>query len=102
MLRRLRWVITVLFAIAAIVLGGLFTLQNTTAVPVDLLLIQFAAQPLSLWLLLTLFLGVLLGIAAGSLLLLRKRTQILLLRRERDRLATEVDRLRKVGIAPGD
>jgi putative membrane protein len=102
MLSWLRWLITVVLAIVAIAAGGLFTLQNTEAVPLDLLLIQFPAQPLSLWLLLTLFLGALLGIAAGSLLLLRKRTQLLLLRRERDRLATEVDRLRKVGITAGD
>lgn len=102
MLARLRALLTLLFALAAVVLGGLFTLQNTVAVPVDLLLIQLPAQPLSLWLLIALAVGVMLGIAAGSLLLLRKRAQMLVLRRERDRLATEVERLRKVGITAGD
>jgi hypothetical protein len=64
--------------------------------------VQLSEQSLSLWLLAALAIGAVMGLVAGSLMLLQKRAQLLSLRRERDRLATEVDRLRRVGISPGD
>ncbi len=102
MLARLRGLLILIVALAAIAIGGLFSLQNKQPVAVDLLLIQLPEQSLSLWLLAALFLGALLGLSAGSTLLMKKRAQMLKLRRERDQLKTEVDRLRRVGISPGD
>lgn len=102
MLRRLRMVLAAMLALCAVAAGGLFTLQNTGAVPLDLLFIQLPPMPLSLWLLLSLTCGVLVGLIGGSLLLWRLRARLLITRHERDKLAVEVDRLRRAGITAGE
>jgi len=92
-------IVTLLVMIGA---GALFALQNTTAVALDLLLLQLPERTVSLWLLLALAIGVVLGLLSGSLLLLRQRARLGLLRRQNDRLTLEIDRLRKVGITDSE
>lgn len=53
-MRLLRQCLTVLFALCALIAGGLFALQNTQAVPLDLLLFQLPEQSIAIWLLLAL------------------------------------------------
>ncbi len=91
---------TILFGTVAV--GGLFALQNTTPVPLDLLVLQLPERTISLWLLLALALGVILGLLSGLVVILSLRARLAAATRQRDRLTLEVDRLRKVGLSNGE
>ena len=85
----MRWVrqgLTLLLAVGAVAVGGLFSLQNTYEVPLDLIVFQLPAQPVAIWVLAALAVGVAVGLAAGALLALRRAATIRRLRKERDRL----------------
>ena len=85
-MRRLRQGLTLLLAVGAVAAGGLFSLQNTDEIPLDLILVQLPAQPLAIWVLAALAAGVFIGLGAGTLLALRRSATIRRLRRQRDRL----------------
>ena len=78
--------LTLLLAVGAVAAGGLFSLQNTGEIPLDLILVQLPAQPLAIWVLAALAAGVFIGLGAGTLLALRRSATIRRLRRQRDRL----------------
>ena len=85
-MRWLRQGLTLLLAVGAVAVGGLFSLQNTQKVPLDLIVFQLPAQPIAIWVLAALVVGVAVGLAAGALLALRRAATIRRLRKERDRL----------------
>ena len=85
-MRWLRQGLTLLLAVGAVAVGGLFSLQNTYEVPLDLIVFQLPAQPVAIWVLAALAVGVAVGLAAGALLALRRAATIRRLRKERDRL----------------
>ena len=85
-MRWLRQGLTLLLAVGAVAVGGLFSLQNTDEVPLDLIVFQLPAQPVAIWVLAALAVGVAVGLAAGALLALRRAATIRRLRKERDRL----------------
>jgi lipopolysaccharide assembly protein A len=101
-MRFIRTLTTVIVLVVTLMAGALFALQNTTPVPLDLLLVQLPERTMAVWLLLTLVIGVLLGLVGGSWMLLRQRAQLASLRRQKQRLAVEVDRLRKVGLTESE
>ena len=76
--------------IAAVALGGLFAMQNTEKVPLDLLFIQLPPQPLAIWILIATALGVLLGLMSSALLLMGRSAEVRRLRKQNDRLLTEM------------
>ena len=88
-MRWLRQGLTLLFAVGAVAAGGLFSLQNTKEIPLDLMVVQLPAQPLAIWVLAALALGVFIGLGAGTLLALRRSATIRRLRKQRDRLLAE-------------
>ena len=85
-MRWLRQGLTLLLAVGAVAVGGLFSLQNTQAVPLDLIVFRLSAQPIAIWVLAALAVGVAAGLGAGALLALRRAATIRRLRKERDRL----------------
>ncbi len=87
----LKKVLTLLLALGAVALGGLFSLQNTLEVPLDLMVVQLAPQHVAIWILLSLAIGVSLGLATGSILALRRAATIRQLRKQRDRLLAAAD-----------
>ena len=91
-MRRLRQGLTLLFAVGAIAAGGLFSLQNTDEIPLDLILVQLPAQPVAIWILAALAAGVFIGLGAGTLLALRRSATIRRLRRQRDRLLAAAEK----------
>ena len=95
-MRSLRQTLLLVVALTAALLGGLFSLQNTQPIPIDLLFIRLPEQPLAIWILLAFFFGVLLGIGAGSVVSIRKLAQIRSLRKERDQLLTSMNKKTKV------
>ena len=88
-MRWLRQGLTLLFAVGAVAAGGLFSLQNTKEIPLDLMVVQLPAQPVAIWVLAALAVGVFIGLGAGTLLALRRSATIRRLRKERDRLLAE-------------
>ena len=91
-MRRLRQGLTLLLAVGAIAAGGLFSLQNTDEIPLDLILVQLPAQPVAIWVLAALAAGVFIGLGAGTLLALRRSATIRQLRRQRDRLLAAAEK----------
>ena len=85
-MRWLRQGLTLLLAVGAVAVGGLFSLQNTQKVPLDLIVFQLPAQPIAIWVLAALAVGVAVGLGAGALLALRRAATIRRLRKERERL----------------
>jgi len=66
--------------ILAVALGGMFTVQNTEKVPLDLLVVQLPPQALAIWILLALAVGVLLGLLSSALLLMGRGAEVRRLR----------------------
>ena len=83
---------TLLLAVGAVAAGGLFSLQNTKEIPLDLMVVQLPAQPVAIWVLAALAVGVFIGLGAGTLLALRRSATIRRLRKQRDRLLAEAEK----------
>ena len=81
-----------MLAIGAVAVGALFSLQNTQPVPLDLMVFQLAQQPVAIWVLLALALGVMIGLFAGAWLSLRRAARIRQLRKQRDRLLAAAEK----------
>jgi putative membrane protein len=88
-MRWLRQGLTLLLAVGAVAAGGLFSLQNTKEIPLDLIVVQLPAQSVAIWVLAALAIGVFIGLGAGTLLALRRSATIRRLRKQRDRLLAE-------------
>ena len=88
-MRWLRQGLTLLLAVGAVAAGGLFSLQNTKEIPLDLMVVQLPAQPVAIWVLAALAVGVFIGLGAGTLLALKRSATIRRLRKQRDRLLAE-------------
>ena len=91
-MRWLRQGLTLLFAVGAVAAGGLFSLQNTKEIPLDLMVVQLPAQPVAIWVLAALAVGVFMGLGAGTLLALRRSAMIRRLRKQRDRLLAAAEK----------
>ena len=91
-MRWLRQVLTLLIAVGAVATGGLFSLQNTEEIPLDLVVAQLPAQPVAIWVLAALAVGVVIGLGTGSLLALKRSATIRRLRKQRDRLLAAAEK----------
>ena len=91
-MRWLRQGLTLLLAVGAVAAGGLFSLQNTKEIPLDLIVVLLPAQPVAIWVLAALAVGVFIGLGAGTLLALRRSATIRRLRKQRDRLLAEAEK----------
>ena len=85
-MRWLRQGLTLLLVVGAVAAGGLFSLQNTQTVPLDLIVLQLPAKPIAIWIVAALVLGVAVGLAAGATLALTRAATIRSLRKQRDDL----------------
>jgi len=88
----LRQGLALLLGIVAVAVGALFSLHNTQTAPLDLILIQLSPQPIAIWILLALAVGVLIGLSAGAWLALRRAATIRQLRKQRDRLLSATEK----------
>lgn len=98
----LRHLLTAIIILAMIAVGVLFALQNEVAVPLDLLVYQFAPRSLALWLLSFLAVGGLLGLAISSFIMLRQYASLRSKTRQLVKAREEVDQLRSAGPVAGD
>lgn len=93
----MRWikrVLTVLILALVLAAGLLFSLQNGTAVPVDLLVYHTAERPVSVWLLVAFTLGGVLGLVVGSAALVKVQGSRLRLRRQLEACEKELAQLK--------
>ena len=91
-MRWLRQGLTLLLAVGSVAAGGLFSLQNTREIPLDLIVMQLPAQPVAIWILAALAAGVVIGLGAGTLLAFRRSATIRRLRKQRDRLLAAAEK----------
>lgn len=78
----LKRVSIVLLLVVVVVFGALFSVQNGSPVPLDLLVIQFSERSLSFWLLSAFAVGGLSGVAVSMLAIMRLKSSQLALRRQ--------------------
>lgn len=93
----MRWikrVLTVLILALVLAAGLLFSLQNATTVPVDLLVYQTAERPVSVWLLVAFTAGGVLGLIVGSAALVKVQGSRLRLRRQLEACEKELAQLK--------
>jgi len=93
--------ITLVIVLAAIAFSILFALQNTEAVPLDLLVYRFEPRSVALWVLGALVLGGILGLLASTYVLLRQRASLSSARRQLARVRSEMDKLSVAGPGSG-
>jgi len=90
----LRNVLTVVIALATITVGVLFALQNKLPVPLDLLVYTFEPRSLALWVLAAFAVGGVLGMLISSVILVRLRASLAMVKRQLARARAEADKLR--------
>lgn len=93
----MRWLKGLLMAIILLVvllLGILFAVNNQQALPLNLIWVELPPASLSLWLLIALTCGVILGMLAMSGVYLRLRTLLTRAQRHNQQQRKELDRLR--------
>ena len=81
-----------MLAVCAVAAGGLFSLQNTAEIPLDLMVVKLPAQPVAIWVLAALAVGVVIGLGTGTLRALRQSATIRRLRKQRDRLLAAAEK----------
>ena len=91
-MRWLRQGLTLLLAVGAVAAGGLFSLQNTEEISLNLMVVQLPAQPVAIWILAALAVGVVIGLGTGSVLALKRSATIRRLRKQRDRLLAAAEK----------
>jgi uncharacterized integral membrane protein len=94
-LKRLAVVLTLLLVLVA---GLLFSLQNATTVPVDLLVYQTVARPIAVWLLAAFVAGGIIGMVVGSVALVKMQASRQRLRRQLDSCEKELAQLKTLPV----
>jgi uncharacterized integral membrane protein len=92
MLRWLRAALTLIVLSLSIFLGVVFATQNTALVPLILGSLELAEQPMAVWLLSFLIVGVVLGSLMSVALMIRQRAISASLKRENARLHQRLNR----------
>ncbi|MDX9874439.1 MAG: LapA family protein [Spongiibacteraceae bacterium] len=85
-MRLIRRLMIAVVLLLVLVLGLLFTLQNSVPVPIDLLVVQLTERPLAVWVLTAFALGGFLGVLVSSVALIRLQSSRARLRRRLERL----------------
>jgi len=98
----LRSLLMLVVVVAMAAAGALFALQNEATVPLDVLVYTFAPRSVALWVLAAFALGGIAGLLMASLLVLRLRARLRLLRRQLNRTQGEVESLRSKDIVVSD
>ena len=93
----LRKLLTIFVVLATVVVGVLFALQNTTLVPLDLLVYTFDPKSLALWVLAAFAAGGVLGMLTASGIILRLRTTVRMANKRTAKVMSELDTLRASG-----
>ena len=91
-----------LFLLAVLTFGVFFAIQNGEQAPLDLLILQLPALPISLWVFLAFALGGVVGMGISALALVRLKSQGLLLQRQLDRREQELNALRTSDLRPAN
>jgi uncharacterized membrane protein YciS (DUF1049 family) len=98
----LRSLLMLVVVVAMAAAGALFALQNEATVPLDVLVYTFAPRSIALWVLAAFALGGIAGLLMASLLVLRLRARLRLLRRQLNKTQGEVESLRSKDIVVSD
>lgn len=93
----MRWLKSLILAIILIIvilMGILFAINNQEPLPLDLIWVELPPASLSLWLLVSLAIGVILGMLAMTGMYIRLRTTLTRAQRHNQQQRKELDKLR--------
>ena len=90
----LKRITVVLLLLAILLIGMLFSIQNSATAPLDLLVIQLSEQKVALWVLLAFAIGGIVGMLISALTIVRLKGDLMLLRRKLAKSDKELDNLR--------
>lgn len=99
----MRWiwrVLVIVVLLLVLLFGLLFSLQNGTRVPLDLLVAQLQERPLAVWLVLAFVIGGVIGMLVSSLALFRLQASRFRLRRRLESLEKELSGLKSAPLKP--
>lgn len=99
----MRWigrVLVIIVLLLVLAFGLLFSLQNGTRVPLDLLVAQLQERPLAVWLLVAFALGGVIGMVVSSVALIRLQASRFRLRRRLETLEKELSGLKGAPLKP--
>lgn len=81
-MRALKSLLVLLVVLAVVMLGLLFSMENTTLVPLNVLVAELPEQRISTWIILAFFLGGLFGLLSAFIVLMRLQASRLRLMRK--------------------
>jgi uncharacterized membrane protein YciS (DUF1049 family) len=90
----MRKLLTTLVVLAALALAVLFSLQNKSPVPLDLLVYTFEPRSLAVWVLLAFALGGLAGMLVSSLIIVRTRASLVSCKRQLSKAREQLSKSR--------
>ena len=93
-MKLMRNLLTTLVVLATLAVGVLFSLQNKSPVPLDLLFYTFEPQSMAVWVLLAFALGGLAGVMVSSLIIARTRASLVSYKRELSRAREQLSKSR--------
>lgn len=93
-MRTVKRVIGFLILTLILVVGVLFSIENKTTVPLNLIVVQLSEQRVALWVLSAFAAGGLLGVGISLYAIVHLKGQALMLRRRLERCNKELGRLR--------
>ena len=95
----LQRLLTVIVILVMLLIGVLFSIQNTALVPLDLLIVSLPERSVALWVLLAFSLGAVVGMLASSGIILKLRKDLFSLRGQAQKSQREADKLRASQVA---
>ena len=87
-------IIAFLVLLVVLAFGMLFSIQNEARAPLDILIAQLPEQKVAFWVLLAFALGGVIGMLISTLTILKLKSDLMLLKRKKDRNDKELDKLR--------
>ena len=90
----LKRILLVILLLLVLILGILFSIQNSALISLDLLLVELPEQRLALWVLLAFAVGGVIGMLISAFAIIRLRSRLLFLQRKLDKHDKELAKLR--------
>ncbi|MFP8965135.1 lipopolysaccharide assembly protein LapA domain-containing protein [Pokkaliibacter sp. CJK22405] len=93
-MRLLKGLLLGLATLVLLLIGIMFAIHNTQPVPLDFIVFSLPAFSVSFWLILSFFIGGVIGVSLSVLMLLRMKAKVLQLKRKLNQNNTELAKLK--------
>lgn len=99
-MRLLKRILIIALMFVVLAFGVLFSIQNTSLAPLDLLVVQLPAQRLSLWVLLAFAVGGACGMLISTAAIVRLKSRALMLQRQLNKASKVAPKPLKAEVLP--